>query len=232
VTPPPEDASAASLAPASIRVLVVDDDPLAREGVIAILSTADDIVVVGQCSDGSQVNGGIASSLPHVVLMDVRMPVVDGVTAVELAQGHPLEPRFLMMTAFDDDGRVLDAIVAGASGFLMKDEHPTGIIDAVRDVANGEYAYSARSAGHLSRWVRNSGNSHARRDAAAKMASITEREREIALALVSGPSDAELAQRFFVAESTIKSALASIKSKWGVKNRTQIAVIVARSGLD
>jgi DNA-binding NarL/FixJ family response regulator len=165
------------------------------------------------------------------VLIDIRMPVVDGVTAVQLAQGQPYATRFLMMTAFDDDGRVLEAIAVGASGFLLKDDDPSRIIDAVRDVAGGGAAYSPRSAAHLTRWVKGSSNALARRDALEKMAAITDREREIALALVSGASDAQLAEEFFLAESTVKSVLGSVKTKWGVKNRTQIAVIVARSGL-
>nr|WP_279587621.1 response regulator transcription factor [Lysinibacter cavernae] len=211
--------------------MIVDDDTLARQGVAAILSSASDLEVVGQGSDGSQVNTLIAQLRPDVVLMDVRMPTVDGVTAVQLAQGMPHLPWFLMMTAFDDDGGVPNAIAAGASGFLLKEESPAGIIDAVRHVAAGEAAFSARSAGHLRRWVQNSVSVQARRDAIEKIQMLTDREREVAIALVDGPSDAELAATFYVAESTIKSFQSSIKTKWGLKNRTQIAVVVARSGL-
>lgn len=211
-----------------IRVLIVDDDRMAAAGIQAILDTAGDIDVVGLCTDGSQVSDALARHRPDVVLCDVRMPRLDGVDVVR-SLGAASSARFLMMTAFDEDGRVLDAISAGAAGFLLKDEDPRRIIDAVRAVAAGESAYSPRAARQLTEWVQESGTSEARRDARAKLDLLTEREREYARALVSGASDAELAARFFVAETTIKSALASIRAKWGLRTRTELAVVVARA---
>ncbi|MEN0083631.1 MAG: response regulator transcription factor [Leifsonia sp.] len=211
-----------------IRVLVVDDDPMAASGVIAVLGTAEDIEVVGRCSDGDEVGTAIMQHHPDVVLCDVRMPRMDGVAVVRAHDGR--HPRFLMMTAFDEDGRVLDAVSAGASGFMLKDEDPHRIIDAVRQVAAGDAAFSPRAARQLSSWVRDAHGAEVRRDAAAKMAELTPREREFAIALTDGASDAELAQRFFVAETTVKSTLATIRAKWGVRTRTELAVVVARSG--
>lgn len=135
-----------------------------------------------------------------------------------------------MMTAFDEDGRVLDAVTAGAAGFMLKDEDPHRILDAVRQVAAGDAAFSPRAAKQLSLWVRDSRVNEVRKESAAKMTQLTDREREFALALVSGATDAELAQRFFVAETTVKSTLAGIRTKWGVRTRTELAVVVARSG--
>jgi len=135
-----------------------------------------------------------------------------------------------MMTAFDEDGRVLEAIGAGADGFLLKDDDPTRIIDAIRAVAAGDAAFSPRAARQLTEWVQDSRTADLRRDAQAKLAMLTEREREYALATVTGASDTELAGRFFVSETTIKSALASIRTKWGVRTRTDVAVVVARAG--
>jgi DNA-binding NarL/FixJ family response regulator len=211
-----------------IRVLVVDDDPMAAAGVAAVLGAAGDIEVVGRCSDGDEVAQGVALHHPDVVLCDVRMPRMDGVAVVESFDS--VHPRFLMMTAFDEDGRVLDAVSAGAAGFMLKDEDPYRIIEAVRQVAAGDAAFSPRSARQLSAWVRDARSATARRDAAAKMAELTPREREFAVAVTNGASDAELAQTFFVAETTVKSTLAGIRAKWGVRTRTELAVVVARSG--
>lgn len=212
----------------TIRVLVVDDDAMAAAGVTAVLGAADDIEVVGRCTDGDEVAAAVARCRPEVVLCDVRMPRMDGVSVVRAFRGTG--PRFLMMTAFDEDGRVLDAVAAGANGFMLKDEDPGRILDAVREVAAGDAAFSPRAAAQLSAWVANSRAAESRRDAVAKMAMLTEREREYAIALTSGASDAELASRFFVAETTIKSALAGIRTKWAVRTRTELAVVVARSG--
>jgi DNA-binding NarL/FixJ family response regulator len=213
---------------ARIRVLVVDDDPMAAAGITAVLGTSADIEVVGRCADGDEVAAGIAAHRPDIVLCDVRMPRMDGVAVVRSMEGAT--PQFLMMTAFDEDGRVLDAVSAGAAGFMLKDEDPQRIIDAVRQVAAGDAAFSPRAARQLSMWVRDSRGTDLRRDAAAKMSELTPREREFAVALTNGASDAELAQTFFVAETTVKSTLAAIRTKWGVRTRTELAVVVARSG--
>lgn len=211
-----------------ISVLVVDDDTMAANGLTALLELSGDIRVVGRCSDGTEVAAAVAALRPDVVLCDVRMPRMDGVAVVEQLAGTG--PVFLMMTAFDEDGRVLDAVAAGAAGFMLKDEDPRRIIDAVREVAAGDSAFSPRAAKQLTTWVRDSHASDARRDATEKMRILTDREREYAIGVTNGASDAELAQRFFVAETTVKSALAGIRAKWGVRTRTELAVVVARSG--
>lgn len=213
----------------TVRVLIVDDDQLAAAGVEAILSTTDELRVVGRCADGDEVAGAVARTRPDVVICDVRMPRMDGVAVVTALAGSG--PRFLMATAFDEDGRVLDAIAAGAVGFLLKDEAPDRIIEAVRAVAAGDSAYSPRAARQLTQWVQDSRLTGARRDAQRRMAELTDREREFALAVADGASDAELARRFFVAETTVKSTLLGIRTKWGVRTRTELAVVVARSGM-
>jgi DNA-binding NarL/FixJ family response regulator len=207
----------------------VDDDPLAASGLEAILATTEDLVVVGRCADGDEVEAAVVRTRPDVVICDVRMPRMDGVAVVTALSGDA--PRFLMATAFDEDGRVLDAIAAGAVGFLMKDEAPQRIIEAVRAVAAGDAAYSPRAALQLTRWVQDGQATGLRRDAQRKMAELTSREREFALAVAGGGSDADIAQRFFVAETTVKSTLLSVRTKWGVRTRTELAVVVARSGV-
>nr|WP_281369858.1 response regulator transcription factor [Leifsonia psychrotolerans] len=214
-----------------IRILIVDDDPMATAGITALLNTAEDLLIVGSRSDGSHVVEAVRQLAPDVVLCDVRMPVMDGVSVVRALRAHAATPAVLMMTAFDEDGRVLDAVAAGAAGFLLKDEDPYRIVNAVRHVAAGDSEFSPRAARQLTQWVQDSRTADARRDAMEKLAQLTAREHEFALALVTGASDAELAAQFFVAETTVKSALAGIKTKWGIRNRTQLAVVVARSGL-
>jgi DNA-binding NarL/FixJ family response regulator len=216
--------------PDRIRVLVVDDDRMAAAGISAILGTTADIEVVGTCADGTEVRSAVDAHHPDVVLCDVRMPSMDGVAVVRRLHGSNPDVHFLMMTAFDEDGRVLEAIGAGADGFLLKDDDPTRIIDAIRAVAAGDAAFSPRAARQLTEWVQDSRTADLRRDAQAKLAMLTEREREYALATVTGASDSELASRFFVSETTIKSALTSIRTKWGVRTRTDVAVVVARAG--
>lgn len=214
-----------------IRVLVVDDDPLVVTGISTILSTSDDLVVVGRCADGDEVPAAAASLKPDVVLCDVNMKRVNGIEVAATLTALPDGPRVLMMTALDDDGLALDAITAGATGFLLKEEDPQRFIEAVRQVAKGEVTFSQRAARQLTDWVRNSQTADVRRAAKEKLAMLTDREREFAVALMSGASDAELAATFFVAETTVKSALTSIKNKWGIRNRTQLAVIVAQAGV-
>ncbi len=204
--------------PDPIRVLVVDDDPMAAAGITAVLQAASGIDVVGRCADGDEVGPALARLRPDVVLCDVRMPRMDGVATVRAL--HASGPAFLMMTAFDEDGRVLDAVAAGAAGFLLKDEDPHRIIAAVREVAAGDAAFSPRAARQLAGWLRESREAGARRDALEKLAMLTDREREFAVALVGGASDSELAQQFFVAETTVKSTLAGIRAKWGIRTRT------------
>lgn len=211
-----------------IRVLVVDDDTMAAAGVSAVLETAADLAVVGRRSDGDEVAAAIEELRPDVVLCDVRMPRMGGLAVVTSLRGTG--PRFLMMTAFDDDGLALRAVEAGAQGFLLKDDDPRRIIQAVRSVAAGDAEFSPRVAKQLVAWVRDDPRVAARRAAEEQMAMLTEREREFAVALVDGASDAELAARFFVAETTVKSTLSGIRTKWGVRNRLDLAVVVVRAG--
>lgn len=213
-----------------IRVLVVDDDPMVVTGITAILGSAADVTVVGRCSDGDQVRDAVASLDPDVVLCDVKMARMNGIAVAAQLTAMPQPPAVLMMTALDDDGLVLDAVGAGASGFLLKEEDPEHFIEAVRQVANGEVTFSQRAARQLTDWVRDSQTAEVRRAAVEKLAMLTDREKEFAIALMTGASDAELAATFYVAETTVKSALSSIKTKWGIRNRTQLAVVVAQAG--
>ena len=214
------------------RILIVDDDALAAAGVAAVLGTADDLAVVGIRGDGEEVADAVHELRPDVVLCDIRMPRVDGISVVRRFATNADAPRFLMMTAFDEDGIVLQALDAGAIGFVFKGEDPRRILDSVRAAVNGEAPFSPRAAVEIAHWARAERNSAKRLDALAKMDELSSRERELALAVARGASDAEIAAQYFIGETTVKSTLTSIRSKWGVRNRTDIAVIVAHSGLD
>lgn len=210
-------------------MLIVDDDAMAAAGIGAVLRAAPDLDVVGRCADGDEVAGALPTMRPDVVLCDVRMPRMDGVTVVRSL--HDGGPRFLMMTAFDDEGIALRAVEAGAAGVMLKDDDPLRIIAAVRSVATGDAEFSPRLARQLAGWVRNDERAAARREAESRMAMLTDRERDFAIAVVDGSSDAELAARFYVAESTVKSTLGAVRTKWGVRTRTELAVTVVRAGV-
>ncbi|GAA2534075.1 response regulator transcription factor [Microbacterium mitrae] len=212
-----------------IRVLIVDDDAFARSGMEMLISSAPDLVVVATCSNGAQVAGAIREQYPDVVLCDVRMPGMDGIAVVEALRGSG--PAFLMMTAMDDNGTVLRAIEAGAAGFLLKDDDPISIVNAVRSVAAGDTPMSARSARHLVSWVRDDPQAARRRDAQARVEQLAPREREMAIAVATGASDAEIARQVLVAESTVKSTLATVRAKLGARTRVDLAVTVVRAGL-
>lgn len=212
-----------------IRVLIVDDDAFARSGMEALVSSAPDLSVVGSCSAGAQVAAAIRDVYPDVVLCDVRMPVMDGIAVVEALRNSG--PAFLMMTAMDDNGTVLRAIAAGAAGFLLKDDDPISIVQAVRSVAAGDTPMSARSARHLVSWVRDDAQAALRRDAQTKLQQLAPREQEMAIAVARGASDAEIARLVLVAESTVKSTLSTVRAKTGARTRVDLAVMVVRAGL-
>lgn len=201
---------------------------MAAAGMTAILGYAGDIEVIGRCADGDEVASAVRELRPDVVLCDVRMPRMDGVAVVRAMAGTG--PEFLMMTAFDDEGVVLQAIEAGASGFMMKDDAPANIIAAVRSVAAGDAQFSPRVAKQLVLWVRDDASAAARVTARERMAALTPRETDLAIAVANGQYDAEIATSLFIAESTVKSTLKLIRQKWGVRSRTDIAVTVIRAG--
>jgi DNA-binding NarL/FixJ family response regulator len=217
---------------ASIRLAIIDDDALVRAGFKALLTASADLQVVGEGESGLDVARIVRDLRPDVVLIDVRMPGMNGIDAVRAARGFAHgTPAFLMMTAFDEDGTVLEAILAGADGFLLKDEGPEEIVRAIRHVARGEASFSPRSARQLRDWVARSPSLAAQRRAEDLLAQLTVRERDVAVAIASGASDRDIGALLFVAESTVKSSLRAINLKWGTENRVQVAVVVAQSGV-
>lgn len=210
-----------------IRVMVVDDDAMVRRLLRTILRP-DDIEVVAEASDGDEVVRGVQAHHPDVVLMDLRMPRIDGVAATRAVRALPDPPGVIAMTSFDTEQVILDAVHAGAAGFLAKDAEPAELIAAVRAVAAGEGALSPRAARTVMAQVSASGAA-GRRDAAERLAALTERELDVARLVAEGLSNADVAGRLFLGEATVKTHLASGIAKLGVTNRVQLAVVVTQA---
>ncbi|MFD8552820.1 response regulator [Streptomyces fradiae] len=221
----------------TFRLLVVDDDPLVRAGLSLMLGGADDIEIVGEAADGAEVPRLVDRLAPHVVLMDVRMPGVDGLTATERLRARPGAPDVVVLTTFHADEQVLRALRAGAAGFVLKDTPPAQIVDAVRKVAAGDPVLSPAVTRQLMTHVAGAAPGPAVREddrrtaAARRLAELAEREREVALAVGRGASNAEIAATLYVSVPTVKAHVSRVLAKLGLNNRVQIALLVHDAGL-
>lgn len=210
----------------TVRLLIVDDDPLVRAGLTFMLGGADGIEIVGEASDGSEVESLVRERTPDVVLMDIRMPVMDGLTATELLRARAGAPEVLVLTTFHADEQVLRALRAGAAGFVLKDTPPADIVAAVRRVAAGEPVLSPAVTRQLMLHVAGAPTG-VRKDAATdRLARLGEREREVALAVGRGSSNAEIAAALFMSVPTVKAHVSRILAKLDLNNRVQIALLV------
>ena len=214
-----------------VRVLIVDDDALVRAGLTMILSSADDLVVVGEAADGSEVPAAVAAHRPDVVLMDIRMPRVDGLTATEALRKRASAPEIIVLTTFDADEFVLRALRAGASGFLLKDTPPMEILHAVRRVAQGEATLSPAVTRRLIAHVAAPAVNGGRQAAQTALEQLSEREREVALLLGQGRSNAEIAAELFMSVATVKAHVSRLLVKLELNNRVQVALLVHDAGL-
>ena len=211
-----------------IRVLLVDDDPLVRSGLAMILSSAEDLEVVAEAGDGGAGVQAAIAHRPDVVLMDVRMPVLDGIAATaELARAVPAA-RVLVLTTFQLDEYVFGALRAGAAGFLLKDAAPRQIVEAVRQVAAGEAILSPGATRSLvdafARTDREGAEEAGR--ARAALATLTPREHDVSEAVAEGSSNAQIAAALFMSETTVKAHVTRIFGKLGVDNRVKVAIAV------
>ena len=211
-----------------IRLLIVDDDELVRAGLSMMLDGAAGIVVVGEAADGDQVPDAIAAHAPDVVLMDLRMPRVDGLTALSRLRSRPRPPEVIVLTTFDSDENVLRALRLGASGFLLKDSPPASIVLAVQRVAAGEPMLSPAITRRLIERV--SEGAGAREKARAALDALSPRERDVALAVARGQTNAEIAAELFMGVPTVKGHVTQVMLKLGVTNRTQVALLVNEAG--
>jgi DNA-binding NarL/FixJ family response regulator len=216
-----------------IRVLIVDDDPLVRAGLSMILTGGPDITVVGEVGDGTEVAAAVRAHAPDVVLMDVRMPRMDGIAATAAVRQAAGAPEVIVLTTFDADEHVLGALRAGASGFLLKDTPPVEIVAAIRRVVAGEATLSPSVTRQLIAHVTAAATDPGGRRAAAqrRLDLLTEREREIALALARGCSNAEIAQQTFMSVATVKTYVSRMLTKLDLNNRVQLAILVHDAGL-
>ena len=205
-----------------VRVLLVDDDPLVRSGLALLLEGAPGIEVVGEAGDGDEVPAAVAAHRPDVVLMDLRMARVDGIAATERLR-RDSGPEVVVLTTFDTDANILDALRAGAVGFLVKDTPPVDIVAAIHRVAAGEPVLSPQVTRRLIAQATEKTDS--RRLAEARLAQLSEREREVAAAIGSGSTNAEIAADLHMSVATVKSHVGHIFTKLDLTNRTQIALL-------
>ena len=209
-----------------VRVLLVDDDALVRAGLRIILSSAGDLEVVGEADDGARAVAAVREHRPDVVLMDIRMAEMDGITATAAVRRLDHPPQVIVLTTFQADEQVMSALRAGASGFLVKDTPPAEIINAVRLVASGEAIISPSVTRTLLSHFGDGQASDRRRAAAQRLATLTDREREVAAAIGAGASNAEVAASLFMSEATVKAHVSRLFTKLDVANRVQIAIVV------
>ncbi|NGO70826.1 response regulator, partial [Streptomyces boncukensis] len=208
-----------------IRVLLADDDPLVRAGLKLMLRGADGIEVVGEVEDGGGVAEAVRRSTPDVVLMDIRMPVLDGIAATRALARKEAAPQVIVLTTFDGDTTVLEAMRAGAAGYLLKHTEPEEIVAAVRRAAVGEPALSPSVARTLIAYAAASPADSRAEKARRQLAQLSGREREIAAAVAEGLSNTEIGARLHLSTGTVKATLSSALSKLGLDNRVQLALL-------
>ncbi|MET7464589.1 response regulator transcription factor [Nonomuraea sp. NPDC005501] len=214
----------------TIKVLIVDDDPLVRAGLAMILGGADDIRIVGEAGDGSQVPPLVAEHRPDVVLMDIRMPDVDGLAATEALRATREPPEVVVLTTFHADAQVLRALRAGAAGFLLKDIAPAELVGAIRKVSAGEPILSPAVTRQLITHVSGGGAESRAGRARALLDRLSEREGEVATAVGQGRSNAEIGADLYMSVATVKAHVSRILTKLGLNNRVQIALLVHDAG--
>jgi DNA-binding NarL/FixJ family response regulator len=213
----------------SIRVFLVDDQELVRAGFRMLIEAQGDMQVVGEAGDGRAALEALEVTTADVVLMDVRMPELDGVRATELLLARPHPPKVVVLTTFDLDEYVFAAIRAGASGFLLKDARPDELLGAIRSVVAGDAVVAPSATRRLLEHVAGSLPAGARGDAAIEQ--LTPRERDVLLQVARGRSNAEIAAELFMAEATVKTHVGRLLAKLGRRDRVQLAVFAYEAGL-
>lgn len=213
-----------------IRLLLVDDEPLVRSGVRMILESEDDLDIVGEAADGNEALMLARELTPDVVLLDIRMPGLDGIQTTKrmLEQPAPV-PRILVLTTFDLDEYVYEAMKAGASGFILKNVPPAKLVDAVRTVATGDALLApAITRRMIERFVQHPPTPGGR---PPQLAELTERELDVLRLIARGDSNAEIADSLYLSHATVKSHVNRVLSKLGLRDRTQAAVLAYETGL-
>jgi DNA-binding NarL/FixJ family response regulator len=215
------DAPAGAQAPRRITVLIADDHPVVRQGLQVLLSVQDDIEVVGEAADGGQALAMAAELDPDVILLDLKLPVRDGVAVLRELRAGGLKARVLVLTSAADRDLVRLAVQAGAAGFLYKDVDPDALVRALRSVHDGHTLLAPEAAGSLLR-------SGAAASAVRGIGALTGREREVLAQIADGRSNREIARLLRVSEKTVKTHVSSVLAKLGVADRTQAALLAVR----
>ncbi|WP_062130857.1 response regulator [Demequina aestuarii] len=216
-----------------LRVLLVDDQALVRMGFSLVLAGEDDLDVVGEAGDGTTAVAQVRALRPDVVLMDVRMPSMNGIEATRLIVAEHPETRVLVLTTFDLDEYAFGALRAGASGFLLKDARPAELVEAIRSVASGDAVMTPRV---TRRMLEMFADRLPKADAPAstgdtRLDALSPRETEVLRAVATGHSNAEIAAELFVAEATVKTHVGRILAKLGVRDRVQAVIVAYEAGL-
>jgi NarL family two-component system response regulator LiaR len=222
----------------TIRVIIADDHQVVRQGLRTFLELHDDIDVVGEAADGAAAVEMVRALAPDVILMDLMMPRLDGISATKQVVGLGLQTRVIALTSFVDDSQVFPAIEAGASSYLLKDVSPDELVEAIRAAHRGEprlHPDVARKLMEAMRGSRPAGEAAAasagQGDTRAVATELTERELEVVKLVAQGKSNQEIASQFFISEKTVKTHISHILAKLGLKDRTQLAIFAIRNGL-
>jgi NarL family two-component system response regulator LiaR len=209
-----------------IRVLIADDQPVVRQGLRTFLELHDDIEVVGEAEDGERALEAVAALAPDVVLMDLVMPRLDGIAAIERLRERGSAARVIVLTSFLDEDKVLPAVRAGAAGYLLKDAEPAELVRAIRTVDGGDALLHPAVAARVLRELADDGERAHRHEL------LTPREREVLALLARGRANKAIAFELGVAEKTVKTHVGNILGKLGLSDRTQAALYAVREGLD
>lgn len=215
-----------------LRIVVVDDQAVIRTGLRMVIDNEPDLTVVAEAGDGEEAVRIVAGVAPDVVLMDVRMPLLDGIAATaRIVAAGDGAPAVLVLTTFEDDEYVFGALRAGASGFLLKDATPDALVAAIRSVGRGDSLIDPAVTGRLvERWVALD-DGHVTPPSPGPTAFLTDREREILVGLARGDSNRELASVFHLSEATVKSHVSNLLSKLGVRSRVQAVILAYETGV-
>jgi DNA-binding NarL/FixJ family response regulator len=215
-----------------IRLVIADDQALVRDGFCSILGRETDMEVVAEAADGAQAVAAVARTCPDVALLDVRMPVMDGLQAGRRILATPNAPRVLMLTTFDADEYVYEALRGGASGFLLKDIRSGQLVEAVRTVASGQSLLSPSITRKLIERFILAGPASARPpEPPRELSDLTPREREVLLLIAEGLANAEIAARLFLSEATVKTHVNRLLAKLGLRDRVQVVILAYETGL-
>jgi DNA-binding NarL/FixJ family response regulator len=214
----------------TIRVLICDDQPLVRAGIRTLLRTQQDIEVVGEAVDGDDAVAAVTRLHPDVVLMDVRMPGTDGIAATDRIANGDNAPHVLVLTTYDQDEYVFNALTAGASGFLLKDARPEDLINGIRSVAAGDALLAPSVTRRLIDLFAH-GRGNERRQTDGRVRLLTDREREVLLLVAKGKSNAEIAATLHITEHTVKTHVASLLRKLDLRDRVHAVIFAYESGM-